>query len=116
MTNSNLQNHVDYIAERLNEGFSYEQDEYGEHRTEDGEATSPWEYISEALDFEFTVGSDRELRYARILVAFGGPNIWVDTRGSVDGYWWGEEAHARIAPSACDELMEAIRDYYDCTR
>jgi len=28
-----------------------------------------------------------------LLVAFGGPNIWIDTRrGIVEGYWWQNSA------------------------
>lgn len=113
---NDVEQHVKFVAADLSDGFSYELDEYGDYRTEDGEPTSPWEYLADALDFEFTVDSDGELRHARIMVTCGGPNIWVDTEGFVEGYWWGEEARAYYPSSVADELLDAVQEYYACTR
>lgn len=45
----------------------------------------------DALDIEFTINSKGQYLGAEVLVSFGGPTIWVDTRHSVvRGSWWGE--------------------------
>jgi hypothetical protein len=57
------------------------------------ENISGMDYLTDALDIEYIVSNTSEYRGARVLVAFGGPNIWIDTkRGMVDGCWWGESA------------------------
>lgn len=57
----------------------------------EGEMMDGFEYLSGALDIEYIVNSKREVLGARILVAFGGPNIWINTRTQqVEGYWWGD--------------------------
>ena len=71
------------------------------------------DYLQDALDIEYVVGSDGEYRGARVLVAFGGPNIWVNTRSKqVEGYWWGESASA----SFDDEigLDDALAELWAC--
>lgn len=105
-----LQEYVDNIASRLNEGWTYETDEYGEYRTEDGEATDPFGYVCEALDINYRV--DSELRYicAEILVTYGGPNVWVHTGGRVEGYWGGKQANAYFSNP---ELDDAARELFE---
>ena len=44
--------------------------------------------IDDALDIQFIVSTNGGYMGAKILVAFGGPNIWVDTRfDEVTGSW-----------------------------
>ena len=41
----------------------------------------------------------------RIMVACGGPNIWVDTfEKTVHGYWGGDEAIAYLTTDCCDGI------------
>lgn len=68
------------------------------------------EWLEDILDIQFTVSRDREYLGARVLVAFGGPNVWVDTRSrQVEGYWWGDSYTASFRDNigldeACSEL------------
>lgn len=49
------------------------------------------EYLNDILDYEFIVCSKKEYLGSRILVSFGGPNIWINTRSNiVEGYWGGD--------------------------
>lgn len=49
------------------------------------------EYFDGYLDINWILNADRSFKGARILVAFGGPNIWIDTvTGKVEGYWWND--------------------------
>tara|TARA_Y100000401_G_C8277159_1_gene201452 strand:+ start:288 stop:596 length:309 start_codon:yes stop_codon:yes gene_type:complete len=70
-----------------------------------------FEYLEDALDIEYIVDSNKQYLGARILVAFGGPNIWVNTRTkTVEGYWWGQRAEATYLydeiglDEACEEI------------
>ena len=84
-----LKNHVQSIADKLTNGFADDDLNY------DGEEMSAFDYLQDALDIEYIVNSRGEYLGARVLVAFGGPNIWVNTRtGIVEGAWWGEHAKA----------------------
>lgn len=47
----------------------------------------------------------------RIMVAFGGPNIWVDTfEGYVCGYWGGEAKYP-LSYKVCDAINDYYREY-----
>ena len=51
-------------------------------------------FMEDALDIQYIINQDKTYRGARILVAFGGPNIWVNTQdGTVDGYWGTDKVH-----------------------
>mgnify|MGYP003626538451 FL=1 len=72
------------------------------------------DYLSDALDFEWILNSDRTLKGARILVAFGGPNIWINTvTEQVEGYWWGDKVILDYNRDALD-LDDAIETIYNC--
>jgi hypothetical protein len=79
---------------------------------DDGEPCTAMDYVFEALDIEYVVGSDRAYKGARLLVCCGGPNVWVNTRtGMVEGYWWGDSYSCRFTDNlgiddACRELWE----------
>lgn len=103
---SDLSNHVQHIARTLSEGF-------GKELNSDGEAMSAFDYLSDALDIEYIVNSKGEYLGARVLVAFGGPNIWVDTRrGIVEGAWWSEHATARFTDNI--GLDDALSELWAC--
>ena len=73
---------------------------------------SGFDYISDVLDINYVINSDRTYRGTRLLVAFGGPNIWVDTStNTVTGGWWGDSYSATYSrdemgiDEACEELF-----------
>lgn len=101
-----LQNHVDSIAKTLSEGF-------GEELNYDDEPMSAYDYLQDALDIQYIVTGSGDYLGARVLVAFGGPNIWVNTQtNTVEGYWWGDKAYA----SFNDEigLDDALSELWAC--
>ena len=102
-----LQKHVEQIARNLETGFP---DEKGMDDQEFG----AFDYLQDALDIEYRVGSDGQYRSAKILVAFGGPNIWIDTgRKKIIGAWWGDYAEAEYLSDALD-LDEACAELWNC--
>ena len=79
-----LRSHVQQIVHNIEHGFPDE--------LNDEDRTSALDYLQDALDIEYVVSSKKEYLGARILVAFGGPNIWINTRTKqVEGYWWGDK-------------------------
>jgi hypothetical protein len=106
MSNADLQRHVLSIARTLTDGF-------GDQTNDDGEPMSAYDYLNDALDIEYIISSKGEYLGARVLVAFGGPNIWIDTRrGIVDGAWWGDRAYAKFDDNI--GLNDAIGELWSC--
>ena len=110
-----LQNHVKQIVESIENGLdSIEREDEGQVPM-DG-----LEYLNGALDIEFTVANhrnnnnERELLGARVLVAFGGPNIWINTRTQeVEGYWWQDKCVMRYTRDEIG-LDDAIQTLWAC--
>jgi hypothetical protein len=98
---------VQHIADSLTNPTEPTENEYGEI---EGDA---FDWLSDALDIEYIVNSKKEYLGARVLVAFGGPNIWVNTRTKeVEGYWWSDSAKASFEDNlGIDDALESL---YNC--
>ena len=107
---SDLQNHVQSIADNLANPPA----EWSEGRDIESEGEfSAFDYLQDALDIEYLVNGKGEYLGARVLVAFGGPNIWVNTRAkTVAGAWWGESASATFEDNL--GLDEALEELWNC--
>lgn len=92
-----LQSQVYEIAENLNNSIM-----------------SGYDYLNDALDIQYIVDGEGNYIAARILVAFGGPNIWINTQTkTVEGYWWGDSAFASYYDDAMN-IDEACNEFWDC--
>jgi hypothetical protein len=109
-TKDSLLDHVQSIADNL----TSPPDEWNEGRDIESEGEfSAFDYLQDALDIEYIVNSNKEYLGARVLVAFGGPNIWIDTRrGMVDGYWWSEKSSASFTDNL--GLDDALSELWSC--
>lgn len=89
-------------------GFVGDVDEY--------ELQSLYDYLIEnGLDIEYRIGSDKEYRSAEIMVAWGGPNIYIDTaENRVKLFWGGERAECYISGSVSDEIDDVCEEQYNC--
>jgi len=79
--------------------------------TDEGDTLSASDYLADVLDINYIINSDRSYKGARLLVAFGGPNIWIDTlHKNVEGYWWSDTFTDRYYTDAMglDDLMEEL--------
>ena len=137
MTNEN-RNHCKAIADMLEaiaEGRLYKCPECGEYvednnlfcecgaqvdlvgndESDGWEQVSFYDYFENALDIDSIVNSRKEYKACRIMVAFGGPNIYVNTwEKKVELYWWTEEAHFYLSGSTCDAIDEWAEEYWNC--
>jgi hypothetical protein len=104
-----IKDSVEHIVKTLENGFEgfMEADEYGDTQT-------AFDYLQDVLDIEYIVNSKKEYLGARVLMAFGGPNIWINTRTKqVEGYWWGDSC---IMSYDKDEINidSALSELYNC--
>ena len=101
-----LLDHVKHIANTI---------ESGEYETDNEDGPNGFDYLEDALDIQYIVSSDKKYLGARVLVAFGGPNIWINTQKQmVEGYWWSasEFVYYHDDQLYLDERLEEI---YNCS-
>ena len=116
---TDLLKHVQQIADRINNGYALEADELDgyDYEYQEGDVLSGFDYISDALDFNYVLDSYGELIEVRILVAYGGPNIWVninkDGTGEVVGSWWADKATQHIYSDEMG-IFEAVKEIREC--
>lgn len=73
----------------------------------DLEAVSLWDYFNDVYNIEYRIDQQKELRSVEIMVACGGPNIYIDTDSkSVKLYWGGEFAEYPIDYDTAAALTE----------
>lgn len=79
------------------------------------ETVTLYDYFSDVYDIEYILDSNREIIGARFLVAYGGPNIWVDSRrGVVSLNWWNESGEAYMSGAVCDALNNFADELFNC--
>ena len=73
-----------------------------------------YDYIQDVLDINYILDGSREYKGAKLLVAFGGPNIWIDTDAqTVQGGWWGESYTASYSTDAMD-IHNCCEELFNC--
>lgn len=108
---------VNHIVAQLEErDIQWKQDLLTD-RTDDDQSIDDigaYEYLADVLDIEYVVNSKHEYLGARVLVAFGGPNIWINTRtNQVEGYW--EDTCIRHFDDNMG-IDDVLREYWECTQ
>lgn len=103
---NDIENGVVVTQQDIDDGY------YDEGQYEAGDIIGGFDYIKDLLDINYTLDSERQYKGARILVAFGGPNIWINTVSwEVEAYWWGDSCvmsyntDAMDLDGTCDELF-----------
>ena len=68
------------------------------------------EWMEGVYDIEWITFKDHSYKAARLLVAGGGPNIWVNLQtNTVDGYWWGDHCKVPFTDNiGLDEYLEEL--------
>ena len=75
------------IAEGIREPQEITDEETGEKRTE-----TAGDWMEDVYDIRYLVDSEKRYLGAELLVAGGGPTVWVNTyTGYVEGYWGGDK-------------------------
>ena len=96
----------------------YTDEKTGDHLfLEDRCSTATWcDYFSDVYDIEYRIAADRQtLNSVKLCVAFGGPNIYVDTGDNlVKLYWWGDYAEAYIPYYISEQITGYFEELYNC--
>ena len=75
------------------------------------EPASAGDYLADVLDIEYVISSRGDYKGAEILLSFGGPNAWIDTRASSLVVAWGSERASWALPGdMIDALDEILAD------
>lgn len=121
--------HCKHIADELeqivnNNMYKYDDEIYTENEIDcnadididDCEPYGLYDYFSDCFDIKYTIGSDKETLYGvQILVACGGPNIYIDTNdGKVKLYWWTDYAEYELSPEVTESINELFEELYFC--
>lgn len=81
------------------------------------EAVSMLDYFQDCLDIEYRVTSKNEYKSVQVMVACGGPNIYVDTKtAAVELYWWGDSASWQMSRDTATAIDEAFEELWECGR
>ena len=67
-------------------------------------------FMEGVYDIEWITFNDHSYKAARLMVAGGGPSIWVNLQTStVDGYWWGDTCKVPFTDNlGLDEYLEEL--------
>lgn len=72
-----------------------------------------YEYLQDCLDVEFRCNSRREMNSAVFAIGLGGPNIYVDTNGHVNGYWGNDHYERSISSEAEGMIYQIAEDWWN---
>lgn len=82
---------------------------------EEGEEASIYDWISDQLDVEYVLDSNRQLIGTHIYCTLGGPTVYVDTRrGEIVGNWGTDHVTRWLPSEYCEMINEAFEELFDC--
>lgn len=83
---------------------------------QDCEQVSFFDYFTDSvLDVEYRLNAERQFKNVRLMVACGGPNIFIDTGScEVQLYWWTDRESCPIDPEVCDAINDCFEELYNC--
>ena len=101
---------ADDITEKAITGYNgWETD-----HNEDNEGTLASRFMDHVYDIEWITHNDKSYKAARLLVAGGGPNIWVNLQDmTVDGYWASDKCSWGFVDNI--GLDDYLEEMYGCS-
>ena len=87
-------------------------EEITEGKTREGKNVYMQDFMDHVYNIEWITHQDHTYKAARLLVAGGGPNIWVNLlSNTVDGYWGCDKVnHGFIDNIGLDEYLSELYD------
>ena len=85
---------------------------------DDLDEVSMHDYFEDHIyDIEYTISGDFDYRGARVMIAYGGPNIYINTNNKrVELYWWGDTAYIALSDRAVEAIDAYFEDLYNMRR
>ena len=81
------------------------------------EIVSLYDFFSDdsVYDVTYIVNSRKEFEAVRVMVACGGPNIYINTWDKqVELYWWNESGKYYLDTDICNAINEIFEELYNC--
>ena len=74
---------------------------------------SGYDYLSDVLDIDYIVNANKTYKGARVLIAFGGPNAWINTlTNQLEVAWWSEPVYRELPREFCEALDESMGELF----
>ena len=89
-----LRDMCDSIAEDIEQNRAFGWDEEGDYL--------------EAYSYSFVISSDKRYEHVRVMVAGGGPNIWIDTQDQEVQGFWGSDVYKKPIYN-----LDHVDDYFE---
>ena len=87
----------------------------GSEDSDGWEPVSFYDYFQDALDIDYITNSKKEYKACRIMIAWGGPNIYVNTwERKVELYWWTDSAEFYLSSDVCNQINDYMEEYFNC--
>lgn len=85
---------------------------------DDLDEVSMYDYFEDHIyDIEYTISDDFDYRGARVMITYGGPNIYINTNNKrVELYWWGDTAYTALSNRAVETIDAYFEDLYNMRR
>ena len=87
-----------------------------ECETETIEECAFYDWFGDSIyDIDYILDGYKEFKACRIMVACGGPNIYINTWDKcVELYWWNESGKAWLPHEVCEYINGYIEEMYYC--
>lgn len=73
------------------------------------------EEVYEAYDIKYTVDCSKQYYGCRIMLAGGGPTVYLDTvANQIQGYWGSDEWVTNVSYDSCEAVDDYWREVYEC--
>jgi len=107
--NDHLKNNVEFWIDLITTGkHDFELDE--------DEDLPGYLSSNQIMDIKYVLDDNLDYVGSQLLVAFGGPNIWINTQHQqVEGYWWGDKVIKDYYEDSI-YLDDHIKELYECSK
>lgn len=79
------------------------------------EQMTMFDYFNDCYNIEYRIDANGEYKSVELMVACGGPNIYVDTKtATVNLYWWGDSASWDFSRDTANAIDEAFEELWAC--
>lgn len=80
----------------------------------DVEPVTLWDFFNDVYDIEYTISGDKSFRGVRVMIACGGPNIYINTNtGDIELNWWTESGRYAMDRDVIDAVNDYWEEYYN---
>lgn len=108
----NTENNSFYLDD---DGFYYYEIDGEKIDERDIEPASLWDCFDDDFiyDIDYILDRDKDLKAVRVMVACGGPNIYINTWDRrVELYWWGSNGNYDLSRELCDKINDYFREIF----